>query len=172
MSQSNTRVGDFRVLAGEDLAGKEARLVKLTHDTGVAEVKLPEGNSDHVPYVLIEGAADAKLVSLRPMQADRNVRVVLKGTCNPGDVMVLADVATAAEKGKVRTLPAYKKTPVVFVTSLNDFESRANSTMSGGNDFIAKPFLFIELAVKALVYILRAQLEPQQTRPAHPQPAV
>ena len=73
---------------------------------------------------------------------------------------------------KVRTLPAYKKTPVVFVTSLNDFESRANSTMSGGNDFIAKPFLFIELAVKALVYILRAQLEPQQTRPAQPQPAV
>ncbi len=54
----------------------------------------------------------------------------------------------------MRTLPAYKKTPVVFVTSLNNFESRANSTMSGGNDFIAKPFLFIELAVKALVYVL------------------
>ena len=105
MSQSNTRVGDFRVLAGEDLAGKEARLVKLTHDTGVAEVKLPEANSDHVPYVLIEGAADAKLVSVRPMPGDRNVRITLKGTCNPGDVMVLADVATAADKGKVRVLP-------------------------------------------------------------------
>jgi CheY-like chemotaxis protein len=59
---------------------------------------------------------------------------------------------------KVRRLPAYKKTPVVFVTSLNDFESRAQSTMSGGNDFIGKPFLFIELAVKALVYLLRARL--------------
>ncbi len=58
---------------------------------------------------------------------------------------------------KLRSLPEHKKTPVVFVTSLNDFESRANSTMSGGNDFIAKPFLFIELAVKALVYVLRAQ---------------
>ena len=61
---------------------------------------------------------------------------------------------------KLRTLPAHKKTPVVFVTSLNDFESRANSTMSGGNDFIAKPFLFIELAVKALVYVLRGRLQP------------
>jgi len=61
---------------------------------------------------------------------------------------------------KLRTLPAYKKTPVVFVTSLNDFDSRANSTMSGGNDFIAKPFLFIELAVKALVYVLRHKLGP------------
>ena len=60
---------------------------------------------------------------------------------------------------KLRSLPAHKRTPVVFVTSLNSFESRANSTMSGGNDFIAKPFLFIELAVKALMYVLRAQLE-------------
>jgi len=61
---------------------------------------------------------------------------------------------------KLRTLSAHKKTPVVFVTSLNDFESRASSTMSGGNDFIAKPFLFIELAVKALVYVLRGRLNP------------
>ena len=106
MSQSNTRVGDIRVLAGEALVGMEGRLVKMAHDTGVAEVKLPEANSDHVPYVLIEGAADAALVSARPMQADRNVRITLKGTCNPGDVMVLADVATAADKGKVRALPA------------------------------------------------------------------
>lgn len=59
---------------------------------------------------------------------------------------------------KLRTLPAHKKTPVVFVTSLNDFENRANSTMSGGNDFIGKPFLFIELAVKALVHVLRSRL--------------
>jgi len=59
---------------------------------------------------------------------------------------------------KLRAIPAHKKTPVVFVTSLNDFENRANSTMSGGNDFIGKPFLFIELAVKALVYILRARV--------------
>lgn len=61
---------------------------------------------------------------------------------------------------KLRALTPYKNTPVVFVTSLNDFESRASSMMSGGNDFIAKPFLFIELAVKALVYVLRGKLSP------------
>ncbi len=60
---------------------------------------------------------------------------------------------------KLRGLPAHKKTPVVFVTGLNDFESRANSMVSGGNDLIAKPFLFIELAVKALVYVMRGRLE-------------
>jgi len=61
---------------------------------------------------------------------------------------------------KLRSLQRNKSTPVVFVTSLSDFESRANSTMSGGNDLIAKPFLFMELAVKALVYILRGKLAP------------
>jgi CheY-like chemotaxis protein len=59
---------------------------------------------------------------------------------------------------KLRALPGYAKTPVIFVTSLNDFDSRANSTMSGGNDFIAKPFLFLELAVKAMVHLLRARV--------------
>lgn len=61
---------------------------------------------------------------------------------------------------KIRTQPSYARTPVVFVTGLTDLESRANSTMSGGNDFIAKPFLFIELTVKALVHIFRSRLEP------------
>ncbi len=60
---------------------------------------------------------------------------------------------------KLRTLPSQKATPVVFVTGLNDFESRANSMMSGGTDFIAKPFMFIELAVKALIHLWRAQIQ-------------
>jgi len=106
MSQSNTRVGDIPVLAGEDLTDKEGRLVKMTHDSGVAEVLLPTANSDYALYVLLEGAADAVTVSVRPVEAGRNVRLRLNGTCNPGDVLVLADVATPADKGKVRALPA------------------------------------------------------------------
>ncbi|SPE51638.1 Response regulator receiver protein [Verrucomicrobia bacterium] len=61
---------------------------------------------------------------------------------------------------KLRALPTHQKTPVVFVTGLSDFESRTSSMMSGGNDLIAKPFLFMELAVKALVYLLRGPQEP------------
>ena len=105
MSQSNTRVGDIRVLAGEALTGMEGRLVKMTHDTGVAEVKLPEAITDYALYAVIEGAADAALVSVRPIEADRNVRLKLKGTCNPGDVLVLAAIA-GSDAGLVRTLPA------------------------------------------------------------------
>jgi DNA-binding response OmpR family regulator/HPt (histidine-containing phosphotransfer) domain-containing protein len=62
---------------------------------------------------------------------------------------------------RLRELPTHKKTPVIFVTSLTDLESRANSMISGGNDYIAKPFLFMELAVKAIVYLLRGRLEAQ-----------
>ncbi|HTR40136.1 MAG TPA: response regulator [Pseudomonadales bacterium] len=59
---------------------------------------------------------------------------------------------------KLRQMPQHKKTPVLFVTALSDFDSRTNSTMAGGNDFIAKPFLFIELTVKALIHVLRGKL--------------
>ena len=62
---------------------------------------------------------------------------------------------------KLRQLPQHKKTPVIFVTTLTDFDSRTNSTMAGGNDFISKPFLFIELTVKALTYVMRRKLLPQ-----------
>ncbi|MFZ0826353.1 MAG: response regulator [Verrucomicrobiia bacterium] len=61
---------------------------------------------------------------------------------------------------KLRSLPFHKKTPVVFVTILSDFDNRASSMMAGGNDFIAKPFLFIELTVKALIHVLRGKFQP------------
>jgi CheY-like chemotaxis protein len=60
---------------------------------------------------------------------------------------------------KLRAMPQHRRTPVVFVTSLNDFENRTNSTMAGGNDFIGKPFLFIELTVKALIHVMRNRLQ-------------
>jgi DNA-binding response OmpR family regulator len=59
---------------------------------------------------------------------------------------------------KLRAMPEHRKTPVVFVTSLNDFDNRTSSTMAGGNDFIGKPFLFIELTVKALIHVLRNKI--------------
>jgi CheY-like chemotaxis protein len=65
--------------------------------------------------------------------------------------------------GELRKLPTNKVTPVIFVTSLTKFEVRAQSSLAGGNDLIAKPFLMMELAVKALTYLLKPQpiLEPK-----------
>ena len=63
---------------------------------------------------------------------------------------------------KLRAMPRHKTTPVVFVTSNTDLKNRASSMISGGNDFIGKPFHFLELAVKSLVYVLRAKIQPQK----------
>jgi len=106
MSQSDTRSGTFRVLAGEDLSEKKGYLAVLTHDTGVPEVILPATNGAYALYLVDDGGADAEYVDVEPLEAGRNVRAVLKGTCNPGDVLVLADTGAAADKGKVRALPA------------------------------------------------------------------
>jgi CheY-like chemotaxis protein len=60
---------------------------------------------------------------------------------------------------KLHASAANPRTPVVFVTVLDDFETRARSALSGGIDFIAKPVLLIELAVKALTHLLCARME-------------
>jgi CheY-like chemotaxis protein len=59
---------------------------------------------------------------------------------------------------KLRRLRAHGKTPVIFVTSQSDFASRSQSKLIGGSDFIAKPFLFAELTVKALTYAFKHRL--------------
>jgi CheY-like chemotaxis protein len=83
-------------------------------------------------------------------------------TENPFDLIFL-DAEMPGMNGfelcaELRKLPTNKSTPVIFVTSLTKFEIRAQSSLSGGNDLIAKPFLMMELAVKALTYLLKPTL--------------
>jgi CheY-like chemotaxis protein len=68
------------------------------------------------------------------------------------DMPVLNGFELCAE---IRKMPTNKTTPVIFVTGMPQFEVRAKSSLSGGNDLIAKPFLMMELAVKALTYLLK-----------------
>jgi CheY-like chemotaxis protein len=58
---------------------------------------------------------------------------------------------------KLRALPNYKKTPILFVTSATDFERRAEICRSGATDVIAKPFLATELGLKALTLIVKSK---------------
>jgi DNA-binding response OmpR family regulator len=59
---------------------------------------------------------------------------------------------------KVRQWPQYSRTPIIFVTGQDDFESRIHSVLSGGNDLIAKPVFPIELLVKVVTHLLRSRL--------------
>ena len=71
---------------------------------------------------------------------------------------------------QLRAMPTNKTTPVVFVTDLSDFESRARSTLSGGDDLIAKPFPLIELVIKALTFLVLGKTSSPDatTAPAPP----
>lgn len=60
---------------------------------------------------------------------------------------------------RIRETSKNVSTPVVFVTSLNDFEARNRATSCGGDDFIAKPFLSFEITVKVLTCVLQKRLQ-------------
>ncbi len=60
---------------------------------------------------------------------------------------------------KVRALEQYKTTPIVFLTGMATFQNKAKASLSGGNDFVGKPFNLPELGVKALMWLCREQLE-------------
>jgi DNA-binding response OmpR family regulator/HPt (histidine-containing phosphotransfer) domain-containing protein len=99
---------------------------------------------------------------LRSMAIDDPLVALKMLDANPVDLIIL-DVIMPGMDGfslcsRIRAMPEHKHTPVIFVTSLTDFGNRAKSTLSGGNDLIAKPFLFAELAVKVLVFLHRSRL--------------
>jgi DNA-binding response OmpR family regulator len=67
---------------------------------------------------------------------------------------------------RIRDSVTNKMTPVVFVTALSDFEGPARSTLTGGNEVIAKPFLPVELALKALTLIVKATCTAKTVAPS------
>jgi CheY-like chemotaxis protein len=77
--------------------------------------------------------------------------------------LILLDIEMPTMNGfdvcrKLRTMPGYKKTPVIYVTAHNDFESRSASIVAGGNDLIGKPIFPVELALKAVMHLLMQRL--------------
>ena len=83
--------------------------------------------------------------------------------------LVLLDIEMPGMNGlefcrKLRSMPGYQRTPVIFVTSHGDFEHRAQSILSGGNDLIAKPVLPIELTVKTVTQLLKSDLDAHTSK--------
>jgi DNA-binding response OmpR family regulator len=79
--------------------------------------------------------------------------------------LIFLDVEMPRQDGlalcvNIREMPTNRTTPVVFVTAHSDFGNRAQSALSGGNDFIAKPFLLHELAIKALTWLFKDNPQP------------
>lgn len=77
--------------------------------------------------------------------------------------LVLLDIEMPGMNGfefcrRLRKLPDYQQTAVIFVTGHSDFESRAEGIASGGDDLISKPIFPLELSVKAVSHLLRRQM--------------
>jgi len=109
---------------------------------------------------------------LRPVSVDDPI--VAQGILEKTNFdLIFLDVEMPGQSGlelcsQIRKMATNRATPVVFVTAHCDFGSRAQSVLSGGNDFIAKPFLSVELAVKALVWLFKGRVQPLSTaRPAN-----
>jgi DNA-binding response OmpR family regulator len=77
--------------------------------------------------------------------------------------LVLLDIETSVLNGfelckRLRMVPGYEKTPVILVSSRDDVDSRARSTLSGADDLLAKPFLPQELAARVVMHLVRRQM--------------
>jgi CheY-like chemotaxis protein len=77
--------------------------------------------------------------------------------------LVLLDIEMPGMNGfefcrRLRLVPGYEQTPVIYVTAHANFDNRAKSILSGGGDLVSKPISPTELAVKALLHLLRNQL--------------
>jgi CheY-like chemotaxis protein len=77
--------------------------------------------------------------------------------------MIFLDIEMPGMNGfelcaKIRQTVENEMTPVVFVTSHSDFNSRAQLPLAGAQDLMAKPFLSFEVALKALTFVLRSRL--------------
>ena len=70
----------------------------------------------------------------------------------------LPDVNGPTLCDRLRQKDAYRKTPVIFLTVANTLDQRAQASLSGGNDFLPKPFNTAELTVKAETWIWKNRL--------------
>ena len=76
--------------------------------------------------------------------------------------LVLLDIKMPGIDGfelcrRLRLLPGYQKTPVIHVISHSDSENHVQSEPDDGKELIIKPVLPLELAVKAVAFLLRGQ---------------
>ena len=141
-----------------------------------APVDLSAGPPAHPLALVVD---DDRLSNRLVISALRNAQLLCRGTESPEIALrwlqekhydlILLDIEMPGMDGielckRLRRLPGYEKTPIIYVTLHSDFETRTKSTLSGADDLIPKPILAPELAVKAVMHLLRSQLAGLRAR--------
>lgn len=141
-------------------------LITLMKDRQVAQI--PDPSRGQV-YIVDDDADNCQAISfgmetsgLRSVSAQEPAIALAELSSGNFDLIIL-DVNLPGMDGfelcaHIRQLPTHAKTPIVFLTGLATLENRVQSSLSGGSDFVGKPFNLHELTVKALSLILRTQL--------------
>lgn len=106
MSQTNVKTGPVSMPCGADLTAHADHLTVLSHSGGVPKMILPASLTAPALYLILAGAASGANGDFQPLTPDRNVRLPLIGTCNPGDTLVIANPSVSGQPGKVCALPA------------------------------------------------------------------
>ena len=125
------------------------------HDPGAAQVLVGKGARKMMMAAL-------SLVNVNSVAADAPA-AALAALKTAGFELIFLDVGLPEMSGfdlctRIRTLPMHEKTPVIFITGMATFQNRVQSSLSGGNDFVGKPFSLPELGLKAMIWILKGQL--------------
>ena len=71
----------------------------------------------------------------------------------------LAGISGFELASQMKTLPGHAHTPVLYLTSLENFSSHSSPQLLGDNDIIARPYLPIELILKAVAIVQRQHLD-------------
>ena len=141
-------------------------LITLMKDRNVAQIKDP---AKALVYVVDDDPDNCEAIKMSM------ATTMLRASCAEGPSEALAELAVSHFDlifldvnlpemdgfelcSRIREIPGYATTPVIFLTGMTTLENRVQSSLSGGSDFVGKPFNLHELTVKALTLILKAEL--------------
>lgn len=136
---------------------KDGNLIRLK-DPATAKAFVIEDDLENSQAIAL--ALETVMVGGKAVQTPREALAELTHTSYD---IIFIDVNLPVMDGfqlceAIRKMELHARTPIIFITGLTTVENRVQSTLSGGNDFIGKPFNIQELAVKSLTYILRASM--------------
>jgi CheY-like chemotaxis protein/uncharacterized coiled-coil DUF342 family protein len=142
-------------------------LAAIVKEKNLSQIKDP---ATALVYAVDDDLGNCESIALAMEESSMRTTYALEPTTALAELasarydLILLDVNLPGMDGfelckQIRGLAIHEKTPVVFLTGLATLENRVQSSLSGGNDFIAKPFNLHELSVKAITLLLKNQLQ-------------
>jgi CheY-like chemotaxis protein len=155
--------------------------VDLLHDLCASGLKLDSASHPPARFLVVDDDAVSRFAVAASLKkafnapdlapdAETGLALAAKQAYN----VIFLDVEMPGMDGfelckRIRQTAFNPGTPVVFVTRCSDFDSRAKAALSGGQHLLGKPFLALEITVKALTLLWRARQMNLETNPVRAQ---